>query len=319
VRVAASGAERRLPRRLGPYVVHGHMDRGGPGRVLRAWAPDGRDVAVRLFEGGAAAAELAAFARGYALRADLGAEAGFVPVVDAGESPSGPYLVTPYVPGGNLARRLGEPLPLEASLGLVEALARALGAAHRRGIVHGDLRPANALFTAEGRLLVADLGLAEHFGGGAAPSAYAAPELRDGAGAVGPAADVFSLGAILLEALTGRGPLPEVGAPAAPTLRALRPDAPAWLEALAAAALDPRPGARPADGDAMAAALAAGRGGRRLPAPAVARRPALLVGALLAGALAVGTGVVAWWPGRAGASPTGAAPAAAPPPAGRSR
>src|SRR5205085_12307192 len=104
--------------------------------------------------------------------AALGEAEGFVPILGAGVTPEGaPYLAMPLVRGGTLRARLQRgPLGLEASVVLACTLAAALARAHARGIVHRDLKPENILFTEDGRPLVADLGLAKHFGAGDAPT-----------------------------------------------------------------------------------------------------------------------------------------------------
>jgi hypothetical protein len=133
------------------------------------------------------------------------------------------YLALEYVPGGTLTGKCaGRPLPPDEAARLVEALARAVHYAHQRGIVHRDLKPGNVLLTEDGRPKVTDFGLAKWLGAdpGSTPSgpqtqsgailgtpAYMAPEQTGGKrGSVGPAADVYALGAILYELLTGRPP-----------------------------------------------------------------------------------------------------------------
>src|SRR5262249_49821673 len=117
--------------------------------------------------------------------------------------------------GGSLAQALaGTPQPARRAAALLTTLAEALHVAHRDGIVHRDLKPANILLTTDGTPKVADFGLARHFEGepgftlsGArigTPS-YMAPEQFIGkAGTIGPAADIFALGVLLYEMLTGR-------------------------------------------------------------------------------------------------------------------
>src|SRR5690606_21440990 len=95
--------------------------------------------------------------------ATLGEADGFVPILDAGHDPEhGAFFVMPLVPGGTLRDRLRHgPLALTEAVRVGLALAEALGRAHARGIVHRDLKPENVLFTRDGRVLVADLGLAK--------------------------------------------------------------------------------------------------------------------------------------------------------------
>jgi serine/threonine protein kinase len=122
-----------------------------------------------------------------------------------------------YVDGGSLAQKVnGTPQLPRYAAQLVETLARAVGAAHQRGIIHRDLKPANVLLTAGGDPKITDFGLAKLVEGGAGltqsgvivgtPS-YMAPEQAKGkTKAIGPVTDVYGLGAILYELLTGRPP-----------------------------------------------------------------------------------------------------------------
>jgi WD40 repeat protein len=152
-----------------------------------------------------------------------------------------PYFEMEYVGGGNLADRLdGAPKSPRGSARLVGLLARAVAEAHRAGIVHRDLKPANILLTPEGTPKVADFGLAKSIGADSgltrtdsilgSPS-YMAPEQAEAKRQdVGPAADIYGLGAILYEQLTGRPPF--VGATVLDTLqlvKAAEPVAPSRL------------------------------------------------------------------------------------------
>ncbi len=129
-----------------------------------------------------------------------------------------PYLVIEYVDGGSLDDRIsGEPQPIDRTVTLVETLARAVHEAHRCGVLHRDLKPANVLLTADGTPKIADFGLARRLeqegttlsGSILGTASYMAPEQAWGATrvrSVGPTADVYALGAILYELLTGRPP-----------------------------------------------------------------------------------------------------------------
>jgi serine/threonine-protein kinase len=218
------------PPRLTGYEVLEELGRGGMGVVYKArhLALD-RVVALKVMQGGgwASLSQLARF------RAEAGAVARLqhphiVQVFEVGEwhpgegdAPS-PFFALEYVEGGSLAHALAHrPQPATASARLAEMLARAVHHAHERGIVHRDLKPANVLLKSRGAVeewvpKVADFGLAKRLGGDAGQAqteeimgtpAYMAPEqAEDGLGPVGPAADVYALGAILYEMLTGRPP-----------------------------------------------------------------------------------------------------------------
>jgi hypothetical protein len=139
-----------------------------------------------------------------------------VQVYEVGEHAGLPYCVLEYCPRGSLAQRLAyTPLPPRDAARLVETLARAVQAAHEAGVVHRDLKPANVLLAADGTPKVADFGLAKLASGGSGLTAtgvvlgtpsYMAPEQAEGKKEVGPAADVYALGAVLYECLTGRPP-----------------------------------------------------------------------------------------------------------------
>jgi serine/threonine protein kinase len=143
-----------------------------------------------------------------------------VQIHEIGEADGCPYFSLEYVAGGSLAdHSRGRALPPARAAELVEMMAQAVQAAHERGIVHRDLKPSNVLLTPDGKPKIADFGLAKRLdatAGGTQTGAvlgtpsYMAPEQAQGKGrAVGPAADVYALGAILYDLLTGRPPFKE--------------------------------------------------------------------------------------------------------------
>jgi eukaryotic-like serine/threonine-protein kinase len=207
-----------LPRIPG-YEVEAVLGRGGMGIVYQARDLRlGRRVALKMLLAGAYAGsgERQRFLREAEAVAGL-RHANIVQVHGAGEHDGRPYFTMEYVEGGSLAQQLaGTPQPARQAAALLATLAEAVQAAHQGGVVHRDLKPANILLTADGTPKIADFGLARHFDSGPAltlsgarvgtPS-YMAPEQAIGkAGTIGPAADIYALGAVLYEMLTGRPP-----------------------------------------------------------------------------------------------------------------
>jgi serine/threonine protein kinase len=205
--------------RLADYEVLGEVGRGGMGVVYKAWHKGlKRPVALKMIRSAelAGAEALDRFRREAEVVAALN-HPHVVQVYEVGEQDGQPFLALEFLGGGSLDRRLGgRPQPPRDAAGLVETLARAMQAAHERGIVHRDLKPANVLLTADGTPKIADFGLAKHLGaatGGTRSGAvlgtpsYMAPEQAAGKQTeVGPAADVYALGAVLYELFTGGPP-----------------------------------------------------------------------------------------------------------------
>jgi hypothetical protein len=144
---------------------------------------------------------------------------GIVQVYELGAWEGVPFLALEFCEAGSLAGRLnGGPIAPREAAGVVEQIARAIQAAHGRRILHRDLKPGNVRFAGGGRAKVTDFGLARKIEGASGltqtgaligtPS-YMSPEQASGSKGVGIAADVWALGAILYECLTGRAPFHE--------------------------------------------------------------------------------------------------------------
>jgi predicted Ser/Thr protein kinase len=245
------------------YEFLGVLGRGGMGVVYRARQTRlNRLVAVKMIqpEVYAGPAERARFRTEAEAAAGL-QHANIVQVYEVGDHDGRPFLALEYVDGGSLADRLdGTPLPARAAAELVETLARAIHAAHERGVIHRDLKPANVLLTADGTPKVADFGLAKRLEGEAGQTRtgavlgtpnYMAPEQAAGrVKEVGPATDVYGLGAILYECLTGRPPfqgttlletLEQVRSQAPVPPRLLQPRVPCDLETVCLKCLEKDP------------------------------------------------------------------------------
>ena len=205
---------------IGPYRIEELLGRGGMGVVYRATDLRlGRSVALKLLspELSGDARFRARFERESQLAASID-HAGIVPVYEAGDADGLLYIAMRYVDGSDLAQLLRREGPLEPSraIELVGQLAEALDAAHARGLIHRDVKPSNALVAREGpreHVYLADFGLTQTSGPDSVTAsgqvvgtvAYMAPEVIRGE-QPGAAADVYALGCVLFECLTGEVP-----------------------------------------------------------------------------------------------------------------
>ncbi|MEY9871048.1 hypothetical protein ABH931_000502 [Streptacidiphilus sp. MAP12-33] len=265
----------------GRYALTALVGQGGMGRV---WTAHdlllGREVAVKLLRaatpGSTHADELRRrFERESRVTARVG-HPGLVTVHDAGTDADELYLVMQYVRGTDLADHLAEndPYPWPWAVAVAAQLCPVLAAVHDAGVVHRDLKPRNLMLRHDGTLVALDLGVAAVLGADTTrvtvtgspvgSPAYMSPEQAMGT-AVGPASDLYSLGAVLYELLTGSAPFE--GSSALGTLhrhlheapvppRSARPDLPPALDALVMWLLAKDPAQRPADAHTVYRALA---------------------------------------------------------------
>jgi len=216
-RTDAGTAERRPPTIPG-YEILGEIGRGGVAVVYKARQTKlDRLVALKVLLAGAQAGEesLARF-RSEALTVAQLQHPNVIQIYDVGEHNGVIYIAVEYAGGGDLHRWLGgKPLPVAAAVRLVYTLARAVGAAHQKRVIHRDLKPANILLTENGVPKIGDFGLAKQFGEAGQTASgeilgtpyYMSPEQAAGlTRRVGPPADVYALGVILYQCLTGRVP-----------------------------------------------------------------------------------------------------------------
>jgi WD40 repeat protein len=206
-------------RSIGAYDLLEEIAHGNMGVVYRARHRElGRLVALKTISRGPVAGRdaLARFRTEASAVARL-QHPNIVQIFEIGEADGLPYVVLEFIGGGSLSQRLsGRPCEPRDAARLVECLALATDYAHRQGVLHRDLKPANVLLTSEGTPKIVDFGIAKLSDRQDSPTeagevfgtpAYMAPEQARGhAATVGPAGDIYALGAILYELLTGRPP-----------------------------------------------------------------------------------------------------------------
>lgn len=263
---AAPAGAAVLPRDFGQYELLEEIGRGGMGVVYLARQKGlERLVAVKMILASNLAS--AEHVRRFLAEARAAARlrhAHIVHIHDVGQVHGQHYFAMEYVAGESLAQRIARtPMPVDDAVRLMIDVARAVDHSHSQGIVHRDLKPSNILIDAEGRPYVTDFGLAKVFAPGsdmtatgviAGTPSYMSPEQAAGRrDLIGPAADVYGLGAILYELLTGQPPFREENPldtllavlgrdPVAP--RRINRRIPRSLELVCQKCLDKTPGAR---------------------------------------------------------------------------
>ncbi len=261
----------RIPSRIGRYQIEKILGHGGMAVVFLAHDPDlKRKVAIKLlprqfvFSGEMRArfiheAQIVATLRHQAI----------VPIYDFGEFDEQPYLIMPFLPGGSLTNRIAEPMSVAKVVPLIERLAPALDKAHAQGIIHRDLKPDNVLFDEDGFPYLADFGIARLAEATQSMTvigtpAYMSPEQVSGDKQLDGRSDIYALGVIVFEMLTGRPPY-EADTPAklmfkhvhepVPNILAVRPDLPPMCQDVVARAMAKSPDARFAKAVVLARSL----------------------------------------------------------------
>ncbi len=278
---------------IGRYRVIRLLGEGGMAQVFLAHDPEfNREVAIKLLPGQLADDPqfLGRFRREAQTIAALEHPA-IVPVYDFGQQDTRPYLVMRYMPGGSLEDRLadGQTLTLDQAAALFNRLAPTLDEVHRRGIVHRDLKPGNILFDQHDLPYLSDFGIVK-IGGGATATltahgstigtpAYMSPEQARGDSEIAGSSDIYALGVILFQVLSGDLPfkadtplglvVAHISQPV-PDISKTRPDLPPATTTLISGAMAKDAAERPKTAKAMALTLSKIAAGLPTEAPLVA-------------------------------------------------
>lgn len=270
-----------IGRRLGEYTILEEIGRGGSSRVYRATTGEqARDVAIKVIPNDAE--DRVGFVRRFEREVQAVAQLNhpnIVSVYDRGETDDLVFLIMECVMGGTLKQHMGRPLPTPEAASAIMQMARALHHAHQRGIVHRDVKPSNMLVDTNNahHLLLTDFGIAKLQGArGLTKSGttigtpeYMSPEQAEGK-EIDPRADVYALGCVLYETLSGRPPF--VGSTPVSVLyqqvhsrpayiRGFNPDVPRELARVVEQALAKRPEERFGTAESLAEALLPFTGG----------------------------------------------------------
>ena len=270
-----------LPAEFGRYRILRQLGRGGMGAVYLAQDTQlGRQVALKVpfFDAAESPQRAERFVR-EARSAAVLQHPNICTVFDAGQIDGRPFITMAYIAGTPLEKEIDPELPMAQvpAAEIVSKIALALQHAHQTGIVHRDLKPANVMMAAGGEPVVMDFGLAKRVadadpneakltreGGLLGTPSYMAPEqVKGDAAAVGPATDVYALGVILFEMLTGRTPfsggitvvIGQILAAPAPAVKEFRRDVDLRLEAICCKAMAKEPAERFASMAELADAL----------------------------------------------------------------
>jgi YVTN family beta-propeller protein len=305
-----AGTELQRGAELAGYRIEALLGRGGMGVVyLAEQLRLKRRVALKLL-----APELAADARfreRFLGESELAASLdhpNVVPIFDAGEADGLLYIAMRYVEGTDLGTLLAQegPLQPERAVAIVGAVAAGLDAAHARGLVHRDVKPANVLLAQDGHVYLADFGLTRSAQEGVPEEKphlsgtleYLAPEQIEG-DPPDPSADLYSLGCVLYHTLAGQPPYAKRTQMELlwahfnedpPSLHAQRPELPEAIDPVIATALAKEPAERYQSGHELATATAQALG-VGLPTPRMSRRKLLLLASLGALLIAIAAAV----------------------------
>ena len=269
----------RLGSRFGDCHVERVLGRGGVGAVYLVSAPGGEQYAVKVLR-----PDIANSDPDYKVRFMHEAEfmmtlrhKNLVTVYDAGEDPEMGmcYIVMEYMPGGSVKDRLCEhgAMPVPEAISIAAQIADALGMAHFHGVIHRDVKPDNILFSADGVPKLSDLGVAKFLKGATCATetmkgiiigtpAYMAPEQMMDSGNIDARADIYSLGVVLYEMLTGKRPndgstvmgilAKAIKGEEMPDVRTMRPEVSAAVAYVLSLMCSPKPENRPETSRAVA-------------------------------------------------------------------
>jgi serine/threonine protein kinase len=213
--------EGRTKFNLGPYWIVDSIGQGGMGQVFKAeHSVLGRDVAIKVLPRSKSTPEAeASFTREIRTLASLD-HPRLVRALDAGHDGNVYFLVCEYVPGADLRKfvRRGGPLSMQAAARIVSHVAEGLDYAHRKGLIHRDVKPGNVLVSPDGEAKLSDLGLAgpleadaendPRYGKIVGTADYVSPDHIESPWDPTPAWDIYSLGCTLYYAVTGKVPFP---------------------------------------------------------------------------------------------------------------
>ncbi len=274
---------------FGDFELQAELGRGGMGIVYKAWQKSlERPVAMKLLlsEHASNPQLLARFLAEARAAASL-THPNIVSVFQVGECIAGPYFVMEFIDGPSLESVLERTVPIPWAVALLATVAEAVQHAHEKGIIHRDLKPANIMLQGSKRPVVMDFGIAKLLGKGAGmtqpgtlvgtPSYMPPEQAGEEPDKIGPHSDVYSLGAILYNLLSGKPPFEESSAirtiyrvlsPDPPeSIRLFRPEVPARLEQVCMKCLEKAPARRYASAQALADELKRLRGNLANTAP----------------------------------------------------